>query len=53
MNVIPRFKEPPRCEVCGRFIGMDEFERGEIKTDAEPDSHFGPEKIEHIHRECD
>ncbi len=41
-----------KCDVCGKFIGYAEFERGEIKTDYKPETLYECEKITHVHKHC-
>ena len=42
-----------RCAACGKFMSLADFVSGNVWTKVEPDSHFGPERIEHVHRECE
>lgn len=41
-----------KCDICGKFIGYTEFERGEIETDYIPETVYECEKITHIHKNC-
>jgi len=42
-----------RCIYCGQFIGLDEFQGGEVETDFTPDTYFTYETIEHYHKKCE
>jgi len=48
INKIVYFK----CSYCGRFISREDFKEGRVGFYYEPDSHFGPEIIEHYHKRC-
>lgn len=42
-----------RCDVCGRFIGMKEFEQGAaIRNLVTPDSWYSDEEYETYHMVC-
>lgn len=42
-----------RCEYCGKFIGYEEFNKGEAIVESfTPDSHFTIEKTEMAHVKC-
>lgn len=41
-----------KCDVCGKFISYDDFEKGKVKTDYTPETPFECERITHVHRRC-
>ena len=42
-----------RCDYCGRFIGLKEFDEGNARRFmSQPDNHFGPEKYMTYHVYC-
>ncbi|MBC7088725.1 MAG: hypothetical protein H5T96_09725 [Tissierellales bacterium] len=43
---------PFRCDICGRFIGYDEFEKKEIETYYKPETLYESELISHTHKKC-
>ena len=42
----------PKCELCGRFIALKDFEDDKVKTTFIPDTHFTVEKTIYRHRKC-
>jgi hypothetical protein len=45
-------KEQMKCDVCGRFISLQDLERGlAIRRFVTPDSHFTPEEYETLCRD--
>lgn len=42
-----------QCAACGKFISYAAIDAGEAKFEFTPDSHFGPEESEWVHRACD
>ena len=41
-----------RCDVCGQFIALADFERGAIRKLLTPDSHFSRETYETLCARC-
>jgi hypothetical protein len=41
-----------KCDICGKFIGYNEFEREEIKIDYRAETLYKCEKITHVHKHC-
>lgn len=41
-----------RCDDCGRFIALKEFERGGVRRLLTPDSHFSCEEWETLCARC-
>lgn len=41
-----------RCETCGKFISLKDFEAGDIKYFFVPDTAFSPELEFWIHNKC-
>ena len=43
---------PPKCSVCGKFIGFIDFMKDEVKMEYTPDSEYTDEDIVHTHIKC-
>jgi len=41
-----------QCNWCGRFISYKDLDENKATTEFTPDSHFGPEVIEHTCKKC-
>ncbi len=42
-----------KCDLCGKFIGLDEFDNGTARRKlVQPDNEFGGEEYETYHMEC-
>ena len=43
---------PPKCDVCGKFIGWMDFIMDRVITDFTPDTEYTVEETIFTHRKC-
>lgn len=42
-----------KCDICGKFIGYDEFDKNDIKIEFTPDTYYSVETIKFVHKKCE